>query len=88
MDDFVTVGKPGSEECASNLKIMHETCSNSGTTVEEDKSEGPATVLPFLGIKFDIMKMELRGKLEASARDCGSVEGQENLQEGVAIHNW
>ena len=47
LDDFITVGKPGSEECASNLKIMHETCNNSGTPVEEDKSEGPATVLPF-----------------------------------------
>ena len=45
LDDFVTVGKPDSEECASNLKIMYETC-----TPVEDKSEGPATVLPFLGI--------------------------------------
>ena len=60
LDDFVTVGKPGSEECASNLKIMHETCNNSGTPVEEDKSEGPATVLPFLGIELDTTKMELR----------------------------
>ncbi len=29
LDDLVTVGKPGSAECASNLKIMHETCNNS-----------------------------------------------------------
>lgn len=60
LDDFVTVGKPDSEECASNLKIMHETCNNSGTPVEEDKSEGPATLLPFPGIEFDTTKMELR----------------------------
>ena len=59
LDDFVTVGKPGLEQCASNLKIMQETCNNSGTPVE-DKSESPATVLPFLGIVFDTTKMELR----------------------------
>lgn len=37
-----------------------ENCHNSGTPVEDDKSEGLATVLPFLGIEFDTMKMELR----------------------------
>ena len=60
LDDFVTVGKPGSEECANNMRIMHETCINSGTPIEEDKSEGPTTVLPFLGIEFDTTNMVLR----------------------------
>ncbi len=60
LDDFVTVGKPGSAECASNLKIMYEICNNSDTPIEEDKSEGLATVLLFLGIQLDTMKMELQ----------------------------
>ena len=36
LDDFVTVGKPGSDECAGNLK---ETCNDLGTPIEEDKPE-------------------------------------------------
>ena len=26
IDDFVTVGRPGSDECSRNVQIMHETC--------------------------------------------------------------
>ena len=60
IDDFITVGSPGTDECANNVAIMHHTCSESGTPVEEEKSEGPATVLPFLGIEIDSIAMELR----------------------------
>ena len=60
IDDFITVGSPGTDECANNIRIMHLTCSEAGTPVVEEKSEGPATVLPFLGIEIDSVAMELR----------------------------
>ena len=60
VDDFITVGAPRSNECANNAKIMHFTCEMAGTPVEEEKSEGPATTLPFLGIEIDSVAMELR----------------------------
>ena len=59
-DDFITVGRPGSEECSVNLTIMRDTCRITGTPVEEDKLEGPATVIPFLGIELDTIKLEIR----------------------------
>ena len=50
IDDIITVGAPRSGECASNIGIMHYTCNVAGTPIE--KSKGPATTLPFLGIEY------------------------------------
>ena len=47
VDDFITVGAPRSAECANNARIMQHTCDMAGTPTEEEKSEGPATTLPF-----------------------------------------
>ena len=60
IDDFITMGAPRSNECANNVRIMHHTCDTAGAPVEEEKSEGPATTLPFLGIEIDSVAMELR----------------------------
>ena len=60
VDDFITVGSPGTTECAENVRIMHHTCEIAGAPIEEGKSEGPATSLPFLGIEIDTRAMELR----------------------------
>ena len=53
-------GPPNSDECASNARIMLHTCNIAGAPVEEEKSEGPATTIPFLGIEIDSIAMELR----------------------------
>ena len=68
IDDFVTASRPRSMECHNNLQIMLETCDNTGTPVEPDKTEGPSTVLVFLGIKIDTMAMQLRLPLGKLAR--------------------
>ena len=59
-DDFISVGRPGSRECSDNLAIMRDTCGITGTPVEEDKLEGRAQVIPFLGIELDTQKLEIR----------------------------
>ena len=59
-DDFITMGAPGSNECAMNLAMMHKACERMGLPVEPEKDEGPATRLPFLGIELDSMAMEIR----------------------------
>ena len=33
IDDFVTVGRPGSQECHNNLQMMLRTCEETGTPV-------------------------------------------------------
>ena len=48
--DFITMGAPGSEECASNSLLMHMACAQMDLPVESDKDEGPAS---FLGIELD-----------------------------------
>ena len=68
IDDFITAGRPRSMECHNNLQIMLETCDNTGTPVEPDKTEGPSTVLVFLGIEIDTMAMQLRLPSDKLAR--------------------
>ena len=60
VDDFISVGRPRSMECAETLAIMKATCNDSGAPVEEEKCEGPATTLPFLGMELDTVKLEIR----------------------------
>lgn len=60
IDDFITVGAPGSDECTRNVQLMLQTCESAGVPVEESKSEGPASSLTFLGIEIDSVAMELR----------------------------
>ena len=47
-------------DCHNNLQIRLEACDNTGTWVEPDKTEGPCTVLMFLGIEMGTMAMQLR----------------------------
>ena len=60
IDDFITVAAPGSSECASNVQIMKSTCTDTGMPIEPDKSEGPATLIPFLGLELDSEAQEVR----------------------------
>ena len=60
LDDFITIGRPRSPECAQNLHIMEQCCSLTGTPLEREKIEGPATCLPILGIELDTMLMQIR----------------------------
>ena len=60
IDDFITMGAPGSNACTANAVLMHEACDQMGLPVEPEKDEGPATALPFLGIELDSMAMDIR----------------------------
>ena len=67
IDDFITMGAPGSNECAMNSATMHAACDRMGLPVEPEKDEGPATSLPFLGIELDSVAMEIQLPLEKLA---------------------
>ena len=60
LDDFIVLGPPGSSLCQSYLDKSLETCDEVGFPVADGKMEGPATVIPFLGIEVDTDKLELR----------------------------
>ena len=60
LDDFVTTGPPGGQECEKNAEMMHDLCGQLGMPVEPDKDEGPATSITFLGLELDSRAMEIR----------------------------
>ena len=43
LDDFITVGSPGSMECAANLAVTLSTCARLGVPIAADKSEHPSS---------------------------------------------
>lgn len=60
LDDFLTGGAAGSQECRLNLQLVIDICSYLGIPLAEEKVEGPAACLVFLGIVIDTVKGELR----------------------------
>lgn len=59
IDDFITLGVPGSSKCALNAERMHTVCDLMGLPRESEKDEGPATTLSFLGIEVDSSAISL-----------------------------
>lgn len=60
LDDFLTLGAPGTRECQRNLRILQEVCALLGFPLAAEKIEGPTTALVFLGIILDSTQMEMR----------------------------
>jgi len=60
VDDFLTIGGPHSNECHQNMAIMHDTCAQAGLPLEPSKTQGPLSVITFLGIELDSTTMEIR----------------------------
>ena len=58
-DDFITLGKPRSDECQANPHVMLEMCEAKGVPITAEKSEGPSTSLVFLGIEIESHNMEM-----------------------------
>ena len=60
IDNFLTAGAPGSQECQQNTLIMQSVCEKAGLLMEPSKSVGPTTSIVFLGILIDTVEEELR----------------------------
>lgn len=60
LDDFITVGRPQTDECAFSLQLLTDLCARLGVPLAMEKIEGPSTCLPFLGIEIDSISQELR----------------------------
>ena len=60
LDDFITLGPPGSSQCAENQSIIYKTCTELGVPLESHKCVCPSTCLDFLGIEINTIAIELR----------------------------
>ena len=76
LDDFLTLGKPDSDECQLNLTTMLATCNSTGLPVEVDKCQGPVSCILFLGMELDSVALEI----------CLPVDKLANLKS--LLHSW
>ena len=53
LDDFLIVGTPGSDQCASSVQRTLAVCDRLGFQVALDKLDGPSTTIIFLGVQLD-----------------------------------
>ncbi len=60
VDDYITIGSPGSQVCAKNVSAMLAMCAEANMPIEPEKNEGPSTTISFLGLELDSMTMEVR----------------------------
>ena len=68
LDNFLFCGAAGSGKCAQNLASALTTCRDLGVPVAEHKTQGPSTVLTFLGIEIDTVHMQFCLPSEKMAR--------------------
>ena len=55
LDNYITIGPHGSQECGDNLHRMLAVCQRLGVPVAESKCAGPASTMVFLGFEIDTM---------------------------------
>ena len=60
LDDFITAGRPHSNECKGNLQMLINTCDQLDLPMATDKREGPTTCLVFLSIELDTLHFKLQ----------------------------
>ena len=61
LDDYITMGSAGLEECNVNTATLLATCNGFRVPISPDKcNNGPATRLTYLGIEVDTTEMQLR----------------------------
>jgi len=57
LDDFILCGKKGTNDCQKLIMHFNAICSELGVPINERKSEGPTTVMTFLGLVIDSDRM-------------------------------
>lgn len=60
LDDFLFGGRRNTRECQIIMSHFHSCMSDLGVPVAREKTEGPTTVLVFLGLELDSDEMVVR----------------------------
>ena len=64
LDDFIFGGKANTNHCAVIMANFQSCCQRLGVPISEEKTEGPATVIVFLGLELDSELMEVPIQIE------------------------
>lgn len=60
LDDFLFGGEAGTTDCQEIMTSFFKTCGKMGVPVADEKTEGPQTIIIFLGFELDSILMEVR----------------------------
>ena len=60
LNNFLTLGPGGSQECGSNMSNMIDVCIKAGLPIEPSKTVGPAAAICFLGMELDLNEGTIR----------------------------
>nr|XP_028594215.1 uncharacterized protein LOC114601207 [Podarcis muralis] len=60
LDDFLIIGAPDSPNCALSLATFMRLAADFGIPLAADKTEGPSTILSYLGIELDTIRQSSR----------------------------
>lgn len=74
INDFVTLGSPGSPECANNMATVKKVFAKANLPLDPAKEEGPSTCVGVLGVELDTVKLEIRLPADKLARLKVSLE--------------
>ncbi|XP_040211442.1 uncharacterized protein LOC120942272 [Rana temporaria] len=83
LDDFLCIGPAGSKVCAVLLATLEHIAERFGVPLAPDKTEGPRSVIQFLGIVIDSEAMECRlpaDKLEGLKEEVRGMIGMRKVQ--------
>lgn len=60
LDDFLFLGKPGTNECHDALASFHVLAQDINLPIKSEKTVLPTTTLTFMGLEIDSLKFEIR----------------------------
>ena len=67
LDDFLFGGRKDSNQCSLMMNSFQSCCDQMGVPVAVEKTEGPSTVIVFLGLELDSILMQIRIPMEKLA---------------------
>lgn len=60
LDDFMFIGSSGTQNCLRLMNTFQTICNQLGVPIAENKTQGPTTVITFLGLTIDTILMMVR----------------------------
>jgi hypothetical protein len=60
LDDFLFGGEKGTNKCKNLMLQFEKMCSEIGIPIANEKTEGPSTIIEYLGITIDTVNMLIK----------------------------
>lgn len=85
LDDFLFGGKKGTSDCHGIMNSFFSRCKDFGVPIADEKTEGPCTILVFLGLVLDSILMQVRIPLEKIKQVVAQIHAVLDHKSSVAL---